>query len=258
MTETNLNIVLTNALCCSGELALKISDMYSIGNKCADSEFKKLKILIDKLKVLEEYYCSVSQKIEKHFKNQDLTIPCFGCCNAPEGFAWQGGVLGCESFAYISGNSIVFATTDGGANAYMDLQVNAIPVGSIIIPNNCFEVSFDVIGDNSNPLIHSTYLNTNGNQSLQVYLGNTNTTIEVFSYLTNKTIKFCPTLGTSLSFNGFTDSFITISNIKIKQVLNDQTIELNQKCLDINQLDVLIHDIMKECNICDCQLNQDN
>jgi hypothetical protein len=55
MTETNLNLVLTNALCCSSKLAVQVADLYAMGNKCADAEFRKLKILIDRIESLSCY-----------------------------------------------------------------------------------------------------------------------------------------------------------------------------------------------------------
>lgn len=55
MTSANLNIVLTNALCCVSELSAKLSKMYSIGNKCADSELVKLKLLNDYIDTLSCY-----------------------------------------------------------------------------------------------------------------------------------------------------------------------------------------------------------
>lgn len=55
MTSTNLNIVLTNAVCCSANLAAKVSKLYSIGDKCADSELVKLKLLNDYIETLRCY-----------------------------------------------------------------------------------------------------------------------------------------------------------------------------------------------------------
>ena len=55
MTSTNLNIILTNAVCCSAKLASKVSKLYSIGDKCADSELAKLKLLNDYIETLRCY-----------------------------------------------------------------------------------------------------------------------------------------------------------------------------------------------------------
>jgi hypothetical protein len=55
MTESNLNLILTNALCCSATKAKEVSKLYSIGNSCADKELIKLKLLNDKIEVLRCY-----------------------------------------------------------------------------------------------------------------------------------------------------------------------------------------------------------
>lgn len=55
MTSTNLNIILTNAVCCAATLAAKVSKLYSTGNKCADSELAKLKLLNDYIETLRCY-----------------------------------------------------------------------------------------------------------------------------------------------------------------------------------------------------------
>lgn len=55
MTSTNLNIILTNAVCCTATLAAKVSKLYSIGDKCADAELAKLKLLNDYIETLRCY-----------------------------------------------------------------------------------------------------------------------------------------------------------------------------------------------------------
>jgi len=55
MNATNLNIVLTNSLCCISAQAAKVSKMYSIGNKCAESELQKLKLMNDWFEALRCY-----------------------------------------------------------------------------------------------------------------------------------------------------------------------------------------------------------
>ena len=45
MTATNLNIVLTNAVCCSSAQAVKVSKLLSNGSICAKAEVVKLKLL---------------------------------------------------------------------------------------------------------------------------------------------------------------------------------------------------------------------
>jgi hypothetical protein len=67
MTETNLNLVLTNALCCSSKLAVEVADLYAMNNKCADSEFAKLKLLIDRIEALKCYNFTVNKNSEFSF-----------------------------------------------------------------------------------------------------------------------------------------------------------------------------------------------
>lgn len=55
MTSSNLNIILTNAVCYSANLAAKVSKLYSIGDKCADLELVKLKLLNDYIETLRCY-----------------------------------------------------------------------------------------------------------------------------------------------------------------------------------------------------------
>lgn len=55
MNSTNLNIILTNAVCCSARLATEVSKLYSIGDKCTDSELAKLKLLNDYIETLRCY-----------------------------------------------------------------------------------------------------------------------------------------------------------------------------------------------------------
>lgn len=60
MTSDNLNIVLTNALCCISAQAAKVSKLYSIGNKCVESEVQKLKLMNDWFEALRCYNANTS------------------------------------------------------------------------------------------------------------------------------------------------------------------------------------------------------
>ncbi len=55
MNATNLNIVLTNSLCCISAQAAKVSKLYSIGSKCVESELQKLKLMNDWFEALRCY-----------------------------------------------------------------------------------------------------------------------------------------------------------------------------------------------------------
>lgn len=52
---TNNNIILTNAYCCISKQAAKVSKLLSIGDRCAQKEVAKLKLLIDYVEALKCY-----------------------------------------------------------------------------------------------------------------------------------------------------------------------------------------------------------
>lgn len=60
MTSENLNIVLTNSLCCISAQAAKVSKLYSIGDKCVESEVQKLKLMNDWFETLRCYNAETS------------------------------------------------------------------------------------------------------------------------------------------------------------------------------------------------------
>jgi len=55
MNATNLNIVLTNSLCCISAQAVKVSKLLSIDSKCAEAEIQKLKLMNDWFNALRCY-----------------------------------------------------------------------------------------------------------------------------------------------------------------------------------------------------------
>lgn len=54
MNQTNLEIILTNVICCIAKKSIQFSKLLSIGSKCYKKELRDLKILNDTLKVLSE------------------------------------------------------------------------------------------------------------------------------------------------------------------------------------------------------------
>lgn len=70
MTSTNLNIILTNALCCSATKAVALSDKLSKGILCLESEKRELKLLNDRIEILRCYNFSINGSIN----NTILTI----------------------------------------------------------------------------------------------------------------------------------------------------------------------------------------
>jgi hypothetical protein len=55
MTTENINIVLTNAQCCIGKYAVKVSKLLSMNDNCAESEVVKLKLMNDYFEIACEY-----------------------------------------------------------------------------------------------------------------------------------------------------------------------------------------------------------
>lgn len=67
MNKTNLDIILTNALCCSSKLATEVSRLLSIGDKCDKSKLIDLKLLNDRINVLQCYKFTTNTIIEYNY-----------------------------------------------------------------------------------------------------------------------------------------------------------------------------------------------
>lgn len=63
MTFDNLNIVLTNAVCCSAVKAVELSDLLSKGNLCVESKIRELKLLNDRINLLRCYNFDTSTQL---------------------------------------------------------------------------------------------------------------------------------------------------------------------------------------------------
>lgn len=63
MTSDNLNIILTNALCCSATKAVLLSDKLSKGILCLESEKRELKLLNDRIEILKCYKFEINNTI---------------------------------------------------------------------------------------------------------------------------------------------------------------------------------------------------
>ena len=66
MTTENINIVLTNAQCCIGKYAVKVSKLLSINDYCADSEVVKLKLMNDYFEAACEYKNNLVELIDQN------------------------------------------------------------------------------------------------------------------------------------------------------------------------------------------------
>jgi hypothetical protein len=66
MTTENINIVLTNAQCCIGKYAVKVSKLLSMNDNCAESEVVKLKLMNDYFEVACEYKNNLVELIDQN------------------------------------------------------------------------------------------------------------------------------------------------------------------------------------------------
>lgn len=244
MTLDNFKIVLTNIKCCIAEKAVKISDLYSIGNKCVNSEVKKLKVLEDKLKVLEEYYITSVKPSILLFKE---TFPTGVVGTIPSGWSsslwkWDAKRINTTNtppYTYVD-NTSGLAYLEGNNYSSSLVKSNILKIGKK------YKVSFDVF--------YSSGVST-GSDLINAQIGLGDNFIQFPVLLTTSRITlegFCKN-NTDFSIRATLDSYnpaLLIDNIEI--------LKAPDPCLTDNEADILIHDIMKECDICDCQLNQDN
>lgn len=244
MTLDNLKIVLANIKCCIAELGVKVSDMYSIGNKCANSELAKLKIVIDKYKAIKDYYFTNQDTSVLLFKE---TFPTGVVGTIPSGWSsslwkWDAKRMNTTNtppYTYVD-NTSGLAYLEGNNYSSSLVKSNILKIGKK------YKVSFDVF--------YSSDVST-GNDIIEAYVGFGDNFIQFPTLLTTSRITiegYCKT-NTDFSIKAALDAnnpALLIDNIEI--------LTSPSTCLTSDQIDVLTHDIMKECDICDCQLNQDN
>ena len=203
MTETNLNIVLSNALCCSSQLAAKVGKLYDTGSLCADTEFDKLKLLIDKIEVLK----------------------CYGFPAEPLGIASNSEfdtILSELQYGLLS------ETTD----SIIELDVNGVtyPLYSDGVLTN-FELIKNKLIELGIFIFYSLI-----EKNLELVL-----TCDVLSFGFN--IQLGERLFSTYTFTNTVPGFCT-NYVEVPA----------QNCLTEEQADIMMHDVMRQCGICDCQL----
>lgn len=72
MNSTEHNNIIQKAICCSGNYAKKVADMFIKGNPCADKEFQKLFLLISYTESLGCYQAPLVET-EYSYSNGILT-----------------------------------------------------------------------------------------------------------------------------------------------------------------------------------------
>jgi hypothetical protein len=206
MTETNLNIVLSNALCCSSQLATKVAKLYDTGSLCVDTEFDKLKLLIDRIEALKCYnfpIVTITPNINSEFFTEI----------SGKDAEWLNSLINLTIQLNVNG-TIYTLVSDGVNNGY-ELIINKLTQLG-------FLVFYTLIGEK----------------------------IKIFSLVLTCNI-------INISFISQLSGEIPLQNTFSNTVpgsCSTTIITPAQNCLTEEQADIMMHDIMRQCDICDCQL----
>lgn len=208
ITNNNLNIILTNALCCISEQAVKVSKLYSIGDKCADSELQKLKLMNDWFEALKCYNTeeSVNSKFLLKVEYNIYAI----LLKAPSNV----------NYSYnITINGILYSVNGDGVTSIVDL-INIL----ILSAPGIISTTVTEDPDNFTPRYVYSY-------------------IEADCDITNINYKVIQisdgVILTNVDWTMYQQGVCTITN-----------------CLAEESFNIIVTKLMKECDICECQLNQ--
>ena len=204
MTADNLNIVLTNSLCCISAQAVKVSKLYSIGDKCADSELQKLKLMNDWFEALRCYNANESISAE------------FALKISYDNYRALSNVL--RNYT-VNVNGVESTLPGDGVKTTFEIYLELL---DIVLPSN----------------IHYTVLDPDGGDQRDA-------TIYITGLCDTENI----TLTTTLISTG-----AVLNTIEFTKYKNGLCTVLN--CLTEAEFNILVAKLMKECDICECQLNQ--
>lgn len=204
MTSENLNIVLTNSLCCISAQAVKVSKLYSIGDKCADSELQKLKLMNDWFEALRCY--NANESINSEFALKISYNAYIALSNVLRNYTVN--VNGVESTLPGDGVKTIF-------EIYLELL-------AIVLPDGIINIVLDPDG-----------------------IDQRDATIYITGLCDTENI----TLTTTLISTG-----AVLNTIEVTKYKNGLCTVLN--CLTEADFEILVAKLMKECDICECQLNQ--
>lgn len=207
MTETNLNIVLSNALCCSSQLANNVANLYNKGNICVDTEFDKLKLLIDKIEVLKCYNFPIVTNISNTNSEFAITL------SEPQ--------------------SVIISST---VNLTIELNVNGT-IYTLISSKEAY-TGYELI---VNKL---TELGILVSYSIPPISGGNFLLVLICSILN---ISF------TVQYLDFPSANYILTNT-VPGVCPYTIITPVENCLTEEQADIMMHNIMRQCDICDCQL----
>lgn len=207
MNSSNLNIVLSNALCCSSQLATKVSKLYDTGNLCVDTEFNKLKLLVDRINTLK-CYDFPTEITTSNINSEFFTT-----------------LLEFQIVQLLSSvNLIIQLNVDG--TIYTLISSKEGDTGFELIINKLTELGIlvsylipEIEGGEFSLVLICSILNVSF--TLQVSDG-----IPSQFLFTNTVPGMCP------------QTIITPA----------------QNCLTEEQANIMMHDVMRQCDICDCQL----
>lgn len=206
MNATNLNIVLTNALCCSSQLATKVSKLYSTGSLCVNTEFDKLKLLIDKIEVLK-------------------------CYNFPI----ETNTLNTNSKFY----TLLNATQIDRLDRIFELNIQLYINGTL----------YNIISDDVHTALE---LIINKLTELGIFVSYLITQSRITEFELTLT---CDILDVNFNIEFSDNPLIEYQFTNIVPGICPSTIIVPaQNCLTEEQADIMMQDIMRQCDICNCQL----
>lgn len=235
MTFNNLKIVLTNALCCSSEQAIKVSNMLSRGDKCAKSELIKLKVLLDRINLLSEYLCDSKELLIETFDTEE------------DALEWT--VEDSPIWIWVNKEIIIPLGELGpnGTGGYISFEGEGVE-GNLrkdcLVVGQRYRIEWDMyVSFNIEENLYTT---------IQVSLGDTiiNYNSEVNEVFFHASVEGICTGDGNLNFM-VTD----LNNIVPHGFDNIQVFIIGNDCLTEEQIDSMIHKVMETCEICDCQLN---
>lgn len=121
MTDENINLVLTNSLCCLGTKGKEVAKLLSIGDSCAESEVIKLKILHDYYNAIKCYNTTPIVTIEGTILSEIISITTL-----------SSSELCLNNVSILNGEYTVFIN-DGGYVSTLVLGDGVKTIGELVI-----------------------------------------------------------------------------------------------------------------------------
>jgi len=206
MTSDNLNIVLTNSLCCISAKSVEVAKLLSIGSKCSDSELQKLKLMNDWFDALR----------------------CYDIDPITALFLYRTDTLNYENF-----------TT---------APSNVLKIYTLIVNGITYSFPGDGVSTRYNILL-SLLAQASSTATVTLILDpDTKDTIYGYFYIEApcdvKTI-----VAETTDLSGVVQSSFDFT-------LYREGMCVPTNCLSEDNFNIILANLMKECDICECQLNQ--